>query len=221
MASGLGVLAVSWESATAPSWGATPTPGRPQVVDLAEFHIIHRESGPVNYYTLVTQPAPFIHAAYPVGAETAVMGFPIPESRRRGIAALRWKWRALELPKGGNECAEGRGDSAAAVYVTWKRFMRWYSIKYVWSAVGPKGAMCHRKRNPFRAQDTVIVDSGPPLNEWRTVEIDPDSEFRSHFEDGDAHARVPELVGIGIMSDGDQTRSPSSADYADFVLVQR
>jgi hypothetical protein len=29
---------------------------------------------------------------------------------------------------------------------------------------------------------------------------------------------VPDFMGVGIMSDGDQTRSDSSADYADFVL---
>jgi hypothetical protein len=30
---------------------------------------------------------------------------------------------------------------------------------------------------------------------------------------------VPDLVGIGIMSDGDQTHSVSAADYAAFELV--
>jgi hypothetical protein len=70
----------------------------------------------------------------------------------------------------------------------------------------------------FRAQDTVIVDSGGPLGEWRTVEIDPDLEFRRHFEHGSADADVPDFVGIALMSDGDQTRSESVADYAGFVL---
>ena len=115
----------------------------------------------------------------------------------------------------------GRGDSAAVVYVTWKRGLRWYSLKYVWSAVGPKGATCDKKRNPFRAKDTVIVESGPPLGEWRSVQMSPDVEFQNHFEDGDPTASVPDLVGVGIMSDDDQTNSPSEADYADFVLVPK
>jgi len=66
-----------------------------------------------------------------------------------------------------------------------------------------------------------IVDSGGPLRQWRTVRIVPDDEFRNYFEDGDAHASVPPLVGIGILTDGDQTRSESIADYRDFVLVRR
>jgi len=80
---------------------------------------------------------------------------------------------------------------------------------------------CGSKRNPFVAQDTVIVDSGGPVGEWRTVRIVLDDEFRNHFENGDSQASVPDLVGIGIMSDGDQTRSPSVADYEGFVLTER
>jgi hypothetical protein len=189
-----------------------------RTVELSAFRVIKRESGPVNYYSLAPGPQPYIHADYPVGAKTTVLGFRIPDDGRRAVGFLKWKWRALRLPRGGNECEESKGDSAAAVYVTWKRGLKWYSIKYVWSSVGPRGATCHRRRNLFRAQDTVIVESGPPLNEWRSVGLSLDREFRNHFENADARAEVPDLVGLGIMSDGDQTRSPSSADYADFVL---
>jgi len=190
--------------------------------DLHAFQVVTQDSGPINYYTFVDQgPLPYIHAAYRPPYETTVLGYAFPESLRHSIASLRWRWRALVLPRGGNECADGRGDSAAVVYVTWKRGLRWYSLKYVWSSVGPKGATCDRKRNPFRAKDTVIVESGPPIGQWRSVQMSPDVEFRNHFEDGDATASVPDLVGVGIMSDGDQTNSPSEADYADFVMVPK
>jgi len=194
---------------------------RETVLALKDFHVVERESGPDNYYSLVAGPEPFIHAAYRPPAKTAVLGYQIPESQRRSIAQVRWKWRATELPKGGNECESGRGDSAAVVYVTWRRALKWYSVKYVWSAVGPKGKTCDPKRNLFRAQDTVIVDSGPPLGEWRNIQIDPDAEFRNHFENGDPDASVPDLIGIGIMSDGDQTHSNSSADYGGFAVVSK
>ena len=68
-------------------------------------------------------------------------------------------------------------------------------------------------------QDTVILESGGPVNEWRTEEIDPSAEFRAHFEKGNPNADVPDLVGLGIMSDGDQTNSISSADYEGFTLL--
>jgi len=191
-------------------------------VDLRSFRVVERDSGSINYYTLVSQsPLPYIHAAYKPPLETMVLGYAIPEGQRESVAHVRWKWRALTLPEGGDECSRDRRDSAAVVYVTWKRALRWYSVKYVWSAVGPKGAICDRKRNPFVAQDTVIVETASTTSEWRSVDIVPDVEFRNHFEDGDANASVPDLVGVGIMSDGDQTRSVSEADYADFVIVPK
>ena len=65
---------------------------------------------------------------------------------------------------------------------------------------------------------TIILESGGPLGAWRTEQIDLKQEFRRHFSDGDTNAEVPDFVGVGIMTDGDQTKSESSADYASFVL---
>ena len=196
-------------------------PSRETAIDARSFRVVPSESGSVNYYTLVQGPEPYWHAAYRPPLETVVLGYAVPENNRRSVARIKWKWRAVVLPKGGDECVDGKGDSAAVVYVTFRRGLRWYSLKYVWSAIGRKGASCGRKRNPFRAQDTIVVDSGPPLNEWRSVDIDPDEEFRKHFEGGDPSAAVPDLIGIAIMSDGDQTASQSEADYGGFSLVLR
>jgi hypothetical protein len=190
-------------------------------MDVRSFRVLSGESGKDDYYSVSAPPDPYIHAAYRPPMETAVLGHEILEGSRRSVATLSWTWRAVVLPSGGNECVPGKGDSAAAVYVTWKRGLKWYSIKYVWSAGAPKRKTCAVKRNLIRAQDTVIVDSGPPLDEWRTVRIVPDDEFRAHFEGGDPRADVPDLVGIGIMTDGDQTQSASVADYRDFVWVEK
>jgi hypothetical protein len=196
--------------------GAFATGGRQ--VALSAFQLVERVSGPVNYYSLVTSEKPhFIRSNYQPGYKTAVVGYSFGENEQRA-SRLSWRWRAQALPRGGDECASGRGDSAAVVYVSWKRGLRYYTLKYVWSAVGARGAVCDQKRNPFLAQDTVILESGAPLGQWRTVELDLRREFRKHFEDGNPEAEVPDLFGIGLMSDGDQTKSPSSADFADFII---
>jgi Protein of unknown function (DUF3047) len=171
----------------------------------------------VNYYRVEAGPPAFIRSRYEPGYKTAVVGFDAKEWQVRATQ-LRWTWRALVLPRGGDECKPGRGDSAAVVYVSWKRALRYYTLKYVWSAVGARGAVCDKKRNPFLAQDTVILESGAPLDGWKSVNLDLRAEFRKHFEGGDPSAEVPDLFGIGLMSDGDQTESVSSADFADFML---
>jgi len=191
----------------------------PSRLPVAAFRVVERESGPTNYYRLYKDSEPpFIRGSYHPPFKTTVLGIQVPDADRAAARKLSWRWRAQTLPSGGNECADGKGDSAAVIYVSWRRGLRWYALKYVWSAVGPKGATCDRKSNPFMAQDTVVLESGAPLNEWRTERIDLQAEFRKHFADGDPTASVPDLLGVGLMSDGDQTHSDSSADYAEFSL---
>ena len=186
---------------------------------VATFRVVERESGPTNYYRLhKNADPPFIRAEYHPPYETTVLAVQVADADRAPARALSWRWRALTLPKGGNECQAGKGDSAAVIYASWRRGLRWYTLKYVWSAVAPKGAVCDEKSSPFVAQKTVVLESGAPLDVWKNERVDLKAEFRKHFEDGDQTAAVPDFLGIGIMSDGDQTRSDSSADYADFVL---
>jgi hypothetical protein len=185
------------------------------------WRVVQRDSGPVNYYSVMREAdVPFIRAEYRPPLKTVVLGWQTPEADRQAMRKLRWTWRARSLPVGGDECQSGKGDSAAVVYVSWRRALRYYTLKYVWSAVGKKGSVCDQKRNPFVAQDTIIVASGGPLDTWQTHEIDLKAEFRKHFEGGDANADVPDFIGVGIMSDGDQTKSVSSADYGVFTVIR-
>jgi hypothetical protein len=184
-------------------------------IDAHSFRVIESYSGPVSYYRLVEDPeGSYIRANYRPPLETVTLGTEIPDSLRQRTKLVRWKWRAEALPRKGNECAAGYGDSAAVVYISWKRGLKWYSIKYVWSTEAPKGSVCDQKRNLFVVQDTVVLQSDGPTGVWKEEQIDPSAEFRKHFE-GD----VPDFVGIGLMSDGDQTQSVSAADYAGFTLL--
>jgi hypothetical protein len=189
------------------------------VVDARAWRLVESESGPVNYYRVTTEAgSTFLRSRYVTPLKTAVMGWQVPEAERSRARRVSWSWRARVLPKGGDECKQGMGDSAAVVYVTWKRTLRYYTLKYVWSAVSTQGSVCAKKRNPFVAQDTVVLESGAPLHVWKQVDLDLHAEFRRHFADGDDKADVPDFVGIGLMSDGDQTGSESSADFGTFTL---
>jgi len=195
-------------------------PLKEMAIDVHQFRVVESYSGPVSYYKIVEDPVePFIRAVYRPPLETVTLGVEVPEALHQHTKKVRWKWRAQVLPKGGNECEEGLGDSAAVIYISWKRGLKWYSIKYVWDTDAPKGKTCDQKRNLFVVQDTVILESGGPLGVWKTEEVDPSAEFRAHFEGGNPNADVPDFLGIGLMSDGDQTHSISAADYSGFVLV--
>ncbi len=188
-------------------------------IDVGQWRVDKRDSGPDQYYSQVRDPAmPFLRAQYRPPMRTTIMAWETPDDARATARTLRWKWRAEALPVGGDQCADGKGDSAANVYAMWKRGLRWYCLKYVWSSVGTKGAVCDRKRNPFVAQDVVVLEVGGPTDQWKSEEIDLKGEFRRHFEDGKADADVPDFVGVGVLTDGDQTRSESAADYAAFAV---
>lgn len=205
-------------SLLAASLGAAEPPAA-KALDMHGWRIIPERSGDVDYYRVLDEDGrPFIRGAYRPPYKTAVLGYALPDGEHERVRTLRWAWRAIKLPEGGDECAEHKGDSAAVVYVTWKRRHHHYTIKYVWSGVGQKGAVCDRKRKPFVKQDTVILESGAPLGVWREAAIDLDSEWRRHFGDGDPRAEVPPFLGVGIMTDGDQTRSESVADFRDFRI---
>jgi hypothetical protein len=187
--------------------------------DLERWRIVDSQSGPVNYYTLQHDAGrAFVRGAYQPPNKKAVLGFEVPEKSRERLHRLEWSWRAVKLPVQADECTKDKGDSAAVLYVTWRRFLRWYSLKYVWSTTRPPGTICDRRRNTFVAQDTVVLESGAPTGVWKREALDLTREFRAHFGEGDEHADVPPLMGLGVMTDGDQTKTESTGDYADFVL---
>ena len=186
---------------------------------VEQWRIIDSQSGPVNYYSLLRDgPRTFVRGAYQPPNKKAVLGFEVPDAQRNRLHRLEWSWRAIKFPEQGDECVKEKGDSSAVVYVTWRRFLRWYSLKYVWSTTRTPGSVCDRRRNTFVAQDTIVLESGGPAGVWKHESIDLVREFRAHFGEGDEHAEVPPLMGLGVMTDGDQTKTESTGDYADFVL---
>src|SRR5436305_4546822 len=198
-----------------------PAGARAFRVDIHEFRVFERDSGPRNYYRAMSEAQDeFIRGVYNPSLKTVTLFAPVPDEVRRGARSFRFRWRALVFPRGGNECVAGRGDSAANVYLAWKKGLRWYSMKLVWSSEASRGATCNGTRNPLVAAASVVLESGGPAGVWREEEVDPDALFRAQFEGGRPDAEVPELQGIGILTDGDQTQSVSAADYAGFVLYK-
>jgi len=207
---------------------ANGSPARPFPFDVRQFKVLDERYDPENphaevksYYQVIDDGHDrYIHGLYLPPRDTITLFREVPDQLRNGVRRMTWRWRAFALPRKGNECAPGLGDSAANVYVTWKRGLRWYSLKLIWSTEAPLGATCNKIRNPLMASDSIVLRTGTTSIGWVEESIDPEALFREHFAGGDPNAEIPELQGIGLMSDGDQTLSASGADYADFVLYK-
>jgi Protein of unknown function (DUF3047) len=199
-----------------------PSDLRAYPLDVHKFTVLERDSGPVSYYSIIEDPAdPFIRGVYRPPLETVTLFADVGDAMRNGVERIRFRWRPWVHPVEGDECVEGRGDAAANVYIVWKRGWRWYSLKLIWSSVGRHGATCRSTRNALVASDSVIIRTGLATGEWHEEEIDPSALFRAHFEGGNPNAEVPELQGIGILTDGDQTHTAAAADFGGFVLYKR
>ena len=128
---------------------------------------------------------------------------------------LNWQWRALKLPKGGDERYKKTGDSGAGVYVIFPGKIRPNSIKYVWSATLALGTVTE---SPFSNNTKIVVlrNHSTPLGKWTSEKVNVYEDYKRLF------GREPEPVqGIGIMSDSNDTRSRAEAHYRAISITKK
>ncbi len=122
---------------------------------------------------------------------------------------LNWKWRAKALPVNARENDGSKNDSGCSVYVN---FGLWggKTLKYVWSSTLPEGFVFEKKPGEFYV---IVKSSGASkMNQWISQTANVAEDYRKYFKSEPAN----HPSGIGIMSDGNATRSPSGCDYKDF-----
>ncbi|HET9156801.1 MAG TPA: DUF3047 domain-containing protein [Myxococcaceae bacterium] len=197
---------------------ASPSDGTP--LDIRSFQVVEQSSGKDNYYSFESGPeGAFLAARYRPPFDTMVRGIEAPQRYRRTLAGIRWRWRVVAFPKGGDDCNPKVGDAAAGVFATFKAGLKLMVIKYVWNTVGSAGRSCELSNNLFFAKREVVLRSGGAIGVWHTETVDPRQDFVRYF--GGKLEDVPDFVALGVLTDGDATNSRSEADYADFVLYDR
>ncbi|SDW80137.1 DUF3047 domain-containing protein [Marinobacter mobilis] len=148
---------------------------------------------------------------------------------------LRWRWKVSNVYEGGNAREKAGDDYPARIYVAFEfeeeqagffeRLKRGTvkalfgeelpgnALNYIWANQLPEGEFV---ANPY-AEETVMVavNSGADMaGLWMTVERDIVADYRRAF--GQA---PPAIVGIGIMSDADNTGEAATAWYGDIELL--
>ncbi len=184
---------------------------------VTELKTVDGDTGKDHYWRAASEDGhPYLAVDYQPGMQTTTLGIRIPDHLRQSATRVSWRWRVRSFPKGGDECFGARGDSAAAVFLTFHRGLKWTLLKYIWSEVEPVGTVCDKRANLFVVRQATILEKGGPQGVWRTESLDPKDEYVRHF--GGKREDVPDLVGMGLLTDGDQTHSVSAADYSDFAL---
>lgn len=125
---------------------------------------------------------------------------------------ISWRWRARELPV--QTAGQHRDDNACGVYIVFGGFGG-KAIKYIWSSDLPVGKVIESTPGRFFV---VVAKSGPAnVGTWQEMTVNVADEYRRFFK--------KELDynpdGVGILTDGDGTHSPSVCDYTDFELLAK
>ena len=187
------------------------------VIPPAAFTVFKEDSGPVNYYSVGSdEGVPILRGVYKPGLRNVVLMGQVPEKARQAVKSVSWRWRAHVFPRDANDCGPGTSDEAASIFLVFKAGMKLMAVKYSWATVGTVGTTCQSNRGWFFDRDTIILQVGGPLDVWTSYTFNPRQEFVKRF--GGKLEDVPDFVAFGVMTDGDNSKTPAEADYADFVV---
>ncbi len=133
---------------------------------------------------------------------------------------LSWRWRALEFPdKNRPERLSDRGqdDFAVRIYVVFpgSTFFNTNVIEYIWDESLPEGTVAS---SPFSGRVKLFVirsgKAGSEAGGWKTELRDLHEDYRTLF--GEEPRRS--VGAVAVMSDSDNTRTTTRADFGDFTL---
>lgn len=132
---------------------------------------------------------------------------------------LNWKWKAISMPVDGDESKKKYCDVVASINVV-LRARKWApkTIKYSWSTTLEAGTLT---KSPFafwpsRADIVVQRGVGKPTHEWIEEKVNVLEEYKRLYKKKKVKSYVVEA--IVIMSDSDNTKSPSHARYDDIFF---
>ncbi len=130
---------------------------------------------------------------------------------------LRWSWKIDHTLKKEDAKKKSGDDFAARVYVVFPRtfFWRLRAINYVWATKLPKNSVV---ASPYTANSLIVaVESGDEkVGTWVSEERDIYEDYRKMFGE-----EPPELGGVALMTDTDDTRDEVTSWYGDIFLVSR
>lgn len=160
-------------------------------------------------------PLRFLHARYDGSASSRPKAVDYGRIFEKGSMALdkvrelRWQWRALRQPAIGDDPWL---DMAASVYVVMRApslFSGGRGFKFGWLA-RPGGTGTHQ-----RGLLQVPLRADAPGPAWRSESVDLCAMFRKEY----GPCEGEHVLYVGVVTDGDNTRSLAEADYAGFELL--
>jgi len=127
---------------------------------------------------------------------------------------IKWRWRAVALPKGTNEHKKSGNDDVLGMYVIFGGWPVPKSIKYIWSETLPVGTVLE---SPFTSKTKMVVirSGAEKKGEWISEERDVLADYRKLFADIETG---PLAKGVAVLTDCDNTKTQATGDYDDITV---
>lgn len=131
---------------------------------------------------------------------------------------ISFKWRATQLPKGGDARRGDTADNGVSVSIIYKKilFKIPQQVKYVWSTTLPVASAFQRRGigRPW----IIVAESGSKNlgSNWRTYTFNAKEAYSKTF--GGKPPKNP--LAIVILSDANNTKSKAFGDYSDIVVMK-
>jgi len=124
---------------------------------------------------------------------------------------MRWRWRVLNLPKGGDGRVAAKDDQPVALYIgTNGGWFKKQSIAYRWECETPKGYTGEVSYGGgiVQVHFFTLCDKSIPVGEWRTESRNVAADFQK------AYGFVPKEFALSIMGNSQYTGSNTRAEIA-------
>jgi DUF3047 family protein len=126
----------------------------------------------------------------------------------RATPILEWRWKAVELPAGGDSRRKAGDDQAAQLFVVWPRspeFLRSRILGYVWDTTAPAGTVARSEKTGTVTY--IVIRSGPAdVGRWVTERRNVLEDYRRIFgEEPDS----PGAIALAIDTNDTHTRAES------------
>jgi hypothetical protein len=153
---------------------------------------------------------PALHFGHPF----VLSGTETPNQPLANACILQWKWRVIQHP---TVTSDPWKDVAASVYVVFRTptlFRSGEGFKFGWLAkAGPAGTTQHGIQQVELRHDGALAAGAPMIAE----RVDLCALYKSTYGD----PKGAKLLYIGVVTDGDNTKSLAAADYSAFQLSDR
>lgn len=207
---------------------STPASGIPAQWEALNFPKIHRHTR----YSLISDDRQVVLKAESQNAASGLIHYIRIDPSRYPI--IRWRWKIAHVLEEGDVRRKAGDDYAARIYVAfafepqtaswWQRVRHagaglftdkevpGSALNYIWANRAPVGTIV---TNPFSEETKmIVVQSGNALqNRWVEVQRNIVEDYRRAFG-----RMPPKIIGIGLMTDTDNTHEATEAFYGNIVV---